>query len=322
MKKSFCIISRDKRSELLFRSAWIEAATESKIAITTLRRRDGFFGLVSKALFQKIIGNKIGTFGVSESLLMSWIRPDIVVFTGFGRLLYEGSIFRKLLFKYLLLMYRDAFVVCLNCDDYRILKFIGFTRVYKINGEGYQTKRARGKPFLNNGDFLFVGRLLKSKGLTMVLDSFIAGGFKSTTLNIVGDSDFGNSDSFTQDEIDSYVMQSNGMIKFHGYQSNLSKYYTPGAVYISASHREGLPFSVLEALDNGLVCILSRVPGHRDLGKLENVMLFDNQHELANLMKKRTNATSVLEYKAQLEIFSKESVKSEIKNIYKLIWGQ
>jgi len=314
-----CIVSKNKRTEVMFRRGWIEAADEECIKVELVRRSEGMLPLFCKVLCEKFKGNRIGTFGVSESLLMSLIKPDLMLFSGLGRLLDKDSKLRKILFKWLLVTCRHSVVVCLNHDDLRILNAIGFTRVYKINGEGYQRKPAGRKSLLRKGDFLYVGRLLKSKGLTVVLDCFLASRLRDCTLNIVGDRDFGNSDSLSQQEEDSYVRRSSGLIRFHGYQSDLSDYYTSDAIYVSASKREGMPFSVLEALDNQMFCILSKVPGHKDLAKFSKVRLFKDKNELIKAMVSIKNINESDKFFSELNIYSKDSVKTEIKNIYKAV---
>ena len=175
---------------------------------------------------------------------------------------------------------------------------------------------------LNDGDFLYVGRLLKSKGVRLILDAFLERTPNDSTMNIVGDRDFGNSDSLTQLEIQEYVLKSNGSIRFFGYQDDLSKYYAPGVIYVSASRREGLPFSVLEALGNGLTCFLSSVPGHKEFSHLPNVHLFRGAPQLVGLMSAADLSSQSPQDKPSIAKFSKNSVKAEIKGVYRLLFNQ
>lgn len=302
----------------MFRKAWIEAAEETKIKIKLIRRDDGKLMLFFKVLFNRFKGSKLGTFGVSESLFLCILKPDLLLFSGLGRLLDKDSRLRKILFNLLLTTCRHSIIVCLNNDDYRILNAIGFTRVYRINGEGYIKKPAGEKPIIKKGDFLFIGRLLKSKGLVQILESFLKSKFTNCNLYVVGDQDFGNSDSLSQQQINFYQKKSNNHIHFCGFKSDLSRFYTPDAIYVSASKREGMPFSVLEALDNNMMCFLSRVPGHKDLANFTKVKLFKDSDELTKLMTaSKHNINNLVTSKPQLNIYSKESVKLQIKNIYK-----
>ncbi len=313
---SICLISRDKRTEGLFRNSWIEAAEELKIPINTLQRKKRLNFFFFKAIFQKFKEAKLITFGVSEALILFWLRPDIVVITGFGRLFNENFKLRKFLFLLLNLMYKNTLLISLNKDDFRILKSLGFHKVLKINGEGFQKKKVDKASLLRSGDFLYVGRLLKSKGINVIIDSFLECNFSNKTLNIVGDRDFNNSDSLNEKEINYYKSKSKGAIRFFGFKKELSKFYKKGAVYISASKREGMPFSVLEALDMNLYCLLSNVPGHKEFKDFPNVSLFSSAEELKRLMFKNFSNFDTKLKNELLSKYKKSEVKKNIKQIY------
>jgi glycosyltransferase involved in cell wall biosynthesis len=52
-------------------------------------------------------------------------------------------------------------------------------------------------------------------------------------------------------------------------------YLKASSLFISASHHEGIPISVLEAAANGLPCVLSNIDGHRTLYKDDNFFIFE-----------------------------------------------
>jgi glycosyltransferase involved in cell wall biosynthesis len=52
-------------------------------------------------------------------------------------------------------------------------------------------------------------------------------------------------------------------------------YLKASSLFISASHHEGIPISVLEAAANGVPCVLSNIEGHRTLYKNENFFVFE-----------------------------------------------
>lgn len=69
----------------------------------------------------------------------------------------------------------------------------------------------------------------------------------------------------------------NPKICFTGYKLNVEDYLAITDIYISASKSEGLPLSVLEAVNKGLPCVLSDIPPHREIVetlKVEGVCLF------------------------------------------------
>ena len=56
-------------------------------------------------------------------------------------------------------------------------------------------------------------------------------------------------------------------VLFAGYQKDVKKIYRILDLYISASLREGLPNSVLEAQAMGIPCIVTDIPGNNDIIK-------------------------------------------------------
>ncbi|MCM5703662.1 glycosyltransferase family 4 protein [Larsenimonas salina] len=77
-------------------------------------------------------------------------------------------------------------------------------------------------------------------------------------------------------------------ILFKGYQSNVMKWLHAADAYISASHMEGLPMGVIEAMACGLPAVLSDIPSHRELYDINEqaVALFEtgNASSLQNVL--------------------------------------
>jgi hypothetical protein len=83
----------------------------------------------------KLLNGRVITFGIVDSLLYFSVRPYAIVVTGFGRLFSRDKPnLRKLIIFLLRFFYRDTIVICLNSDDFRMLIWLGFTKVKKING--------------------------------------------------------------------------------------------------------------------------------------------------------------------------------------------
>jgi len=59
----------------------------------------------------------------------------------------------------------------------------------------------------------------------------------------------------------------NGDSRFHmeGFKENVWEYLSNTDLYVSASKSEGLPMSVLEALNTGVPCLLSEIPPHSEI---------------------------------------------------------
>jgi glycosyltransferase involved in cell wall biosynthesis len=56
-----------------------------------------------------------------------------------------------------------------------------------------------------------------------------------------------------------------GRVQFLGWQERLDVFYASITLFISMSRKEGLPYSVLDAMARGVPVIASDIPGHRDL---------------------------------------------------------
>lgn len=54
-------------------------------------------------------------------------------------------------------------------------------------------------------------------------------------------------------------------VVFHGFQGNLTKYYSDSFCYISTSRWEGLPLTLLESMSHGTPSIVTKVDGNKDL---------------------------------------------------------
>jgi len=239
----------------------------------------------------KIYRHKIFVFGVSEALVMSLAKPNLIVITGLGRLLMREQKRRKFFFLILKNFYKTKKVVLLNKSDFRIFTAIGFSNCLLINGEGVDLKRIQEVAILerqptneSNTNFLYAGRLLKSKNVGIIIsyfDMFLQNKNESNSCNLtlVGDNDFGSSDAIDQATLNSLIVKYPSNVRVLGYQEDVRPYMRSSDVYISLSKREGLPFSVVEALALGCKCILSDVPGHKEFKNIDNVTLVRNSKD-------------------------------------------
>lgn len=106
----------------------------------------------------------------------------------------------------------------------------------------------------------FVGRLSPEKGVETILSALreVVRIHPSTHLHIVGD---GPEETHLRHVAD--ALKLDGNVSFLGHRSDTRKEYGAMDIYISASTREGLPNSVLEAQAAGIPCIVSNIPGNR-----------------------------------------------------------
>ena len=294
-KVRYTIVSRDQRTANHFRHAWLAACSQKYLATPEQLNRRPHFVLhyFFKLIMRKNSTNRILVFGVAEALLICFLRPNVVVITGLGRLLGKKSKWRKVYFLILRLFYKNRTIVVLNTEDTRIFRAIGFSQTIKLSGEGFEPKL----PYFAHADHLdcesclplriiYVGRLLVSKGVQQILDDFVV--WSKTypgklELMLIGDTDFNNNDSIDKYYFSSDFLCANPNIKLVGYTKDISHYINKHTIYLSLSDREGMPFSVLEMLDAGIPCILSSVPGHNDLRDIENILFLRGGRRLSDL---------------------------------------
>lgn len=67
------------------------------------------------------------------------------------------------------------------------------------------------------------------------------------------------------------IAASDSRFRFEGFKNNVKDYLYIADLYISASKSEGLPMSVLEALNMGVPCLLSAIPPHIEIQNNMNV---------------------------------------------------
>lgn len=112
--------------------------------------------------------------------------------------------------------------------------------------------------------FLFIGRLLKEKGI----HEFIAAAklvkirYPNTIFTVLGAIDEANLGALSQQELDAYIRSD--LIEYPGQVSNVSEWIANSHVFVLPSYREGVPRSTQEAMAIGRVVITSDVPGCRE----------------------------------------------------------
>ena len=103
-------------------------------------------------------------------------------------------------------------------------------------------------------------------------------------------------------------------VVFCGAQENVNEYLRGCDLFLSASHHEGLPISVLEAGAMGLPCVLSDIPGHNILqrNKNEEIAAFFKMGNLDDL----TYVVEQLESKPEKQELIKKNLFNNITKFY------
>ena len=128
---------------------------------------------------------------------------------------------------------------------------------------------------------LYVGRLLKSKGIDDVIDIFKKVSEYSTNfkLIIVGDIDEHNPDSI--DACDLSYIKKNLLIEFLGFVEDLNDVYLRSDVLLFPSkYREGVPRAIIESLSFGLTIITNDMPGCKICVRSNGFLMNDSNQEI------------------------------------------
>jgi glycosyltransferase involved in cell wall biosynthesis len=119
---------------------------------------------------------------------------------------------------------------------------------------------------------LFVGRLIKIKGVSLLLDALrrfdAMNGRRSISLTVVGEGEDRAALEEAAADLD---------VHFAGFQSDVNAFYTRTDVFVNPTlGPEGLPLVSLDAMSYGLPCIFSDLPVHKEITRNgEAALLFE-----------------------------------------------
>lgn len=160
-------------------------------------------------------------------------------------------------------------LILLNHDDKTDLLInndISVRETYILGGIGLDLSQYKYSPATTTLpiQFLFIGRLLKEKGI----HDFIAAAqivkkkFPQTTFTVLGGIDEANLGALTQGELTQYIDKK--VIDYPGHVENIAERIKQSHVFVLPSYREGIPRSTQEAMAIGRPIITTDVPGCRD----------------------------------------------------------
>lgn len=188
-----------------------------------------------------------------------------------------GSIFRgdgfrskiiKIIMKveYLLAFKASKKVFLQNNDDKDELiknRIIKAEKITVINGSGVNLDEFLPRPVLDTSVFLFIGRLIKDKGIVEYLEACkrIKNEYPQVECLLVGPFD-SNPSALQKEELQSYIDK--GIIEYFGEQDDVRPYLNRCSTYVLPSYHEGTPKTVLEAMAVGRAIITSDAPGCKE----------------------------------------------------------
>ena len=181
----------------------------------------------------------------------------------------------ELIKKVQVLLYKFALpqldkLVFLNPDDPKDLidqYAINVRKVEVLGGIGLNLKEYPCQPIINIQqpiNFLFIGRLLKEKGIHDFLNAakIVKEKYPETQFTVLGAIDPHNLGALTQSELDELI--SSNIIDYPGHVDNVKDWIAKSHVFVLPSYREGVPRSTQEAMAIGRAVITTDVPGCRE----------------------------------------------------------
>ena len=190
--------------------------------------------------------------------------------TGMGYLLSSGN---KFLLFFGSFFYKISLILCdhLIFTNKSNFKFFIGNKLYKkdkpytlipasgINKNKYKKKKLYKKK--NEILFLFIGRLIKSKGINDLIYIFNKLKITNKKLLIIG-----NEDKFSLEKIEvKNLIKNNKNIQHIKESNNLEYFYNISDIFLFPSYSEGMPTVVMEAFSCGLPCFTYKVPGCDDI---------------------------------------------------------
>ncbi|BFT62030.1 glycosyltransferase [Pseudomonas moorei] len=205
---------------------------------------------------------------------LAGVKRRYALITGLGYAFteVEASVSRRLLNRVASGLYRFGLhfangLFFQNPDDRQLFKDQGLFKAaipaWIVNGSGVDTDRFPVAPLPAQPSFLFVGRLLRDKGIIEYVEA--ARVMKSThpqaIFHLVGPLD-SNPSGINADVVAGWEKE--GVIQYHGAVSDVKPYLAACSVFVLPSYREGTPRSVLEAMSSGRAIITTDAPGCRE----------------------------------------------------------
>lgn len=181
----------------------------------------------------------------------------------------------QLIKKVQVLLYKIALpqldkLIFLNPDDPLDLinqHTINVKKVEVLGGIGLNLKDYPYQPIPNIQqpiNFLFIGRLLKEKGIHDFLAAakLVKEKYPETQFTVLGAIDPHNLGALKQSELDELI--SSNIIHYPGHVDNVKDWIANCHVFVLPSYREGVPRSTQEAMAIGRAVITTDVPGCRE----------------------------------------------------------
>lgn len=184
--------------------------------------------------------------------------PYIVNITGLGTTFERGGMLQKMVvFMYRMALKKAQCIFFQNDTNQRIFEENGIAgrKTKRVNGSGVNLEKFRQEAYPGHlkPKFLFVGRLMKEKGI----EEFLSCAKKyadRAEFDIIG---------YCEEAYEEEVkrLQKEGILRFHGFQKEVRPFYKEADAVVIASYHEGMSNVLLEAAAAGRPVLATKIPG-------------------------------------------------------------
>lgn len=258
------------------------------------------------AIYRELKPSKVINFSIKPCLYGGYAAKQAKVpiagymVTGLGYIFLTQTAKVALLRKFVVRLYRNNLrpsdqVFFQNRDDEKLFADLGITDLadtHVVPGTGIDLNEFKPvEKALEGVDkvrFLFIGRMLKDKGLYELVKACYALRKQGARFqcDFLGPLD-NNPSAISREELDAW--QKKRLIRYLGETHDVKSRIAKSHVFVLPSYREGLPRAGLEAMAMGLPVITTDVPGCREIVEhKKNGFLIESHHStpLARAMKK------------------------------------
>ena len=203
----------------------------------------------------------------------------------YGR--YKGILFAYI---HIALLKRFYKVICCSKTSYEVIRKYLSQATYIRNGidieDRKESNNIRGDIRKQLGIdknatiYIYAGKLCVRKRVSQLVNMFDGNMADDEYLLIAGDGQI--RESLEHSVRDSHII-------FLGFKSNIANYFRASDVYVSYSFSEGFSVAIIEALECGLLLLLSDIPSHKECFEMDsNYYIGEIFEETDFVSKKRT----------------------------------
>lgn len=201
------------------------------------------------------------------------LKDIFVMMGGLGSVFHGDDTKSKLARRFVVAEYKASLkyakkIFFQNDEDSDLLVSLGLVQrnqVVRINGSGVNTEHFALKPLPEKPSFVFIGRLVRGKGVMEYLEAarMVKKDYPEVEFDLVGPYDT-NPSALQPSDIQPYI--DDGTVVYHGEQKDVRPYLEAASVFVLPSYYgEGTPKSALEAMAVGRPLIVADSVGCREV---------------------------------------------------------